>query len=76
MREGKRSRNRSGGHACACAGMACQSVDAQDNFHAFWADGHGREPSASSLCFGTKAGDVYRLPGRMMEEFAAPERMD
>jgi hypothetical protein len=51
-------------------------VNAHDGFYAFWADGHGREPSASSLYFCTKAGEVYRLPGRMTEEFAVPERVN
>jgi hypothetical protein len=56
--------------------FARRPVDAHDGFYAFWADGHGRQPSPSSLYFCTKAGDVYRLPTRMTEEFATPERMD
>ncbi len=55
---------------------ARRPVNAHDNFYAFWADGHGREPSASSLYFCTKAGQVYRLPGRMTEEFAQPEKIN
>jgi hypothetical protein len=55
---------------------ARRPVHAQDGFYAFWADGHGREPSASSLYFCTKAGEVYRLPARMTEEFARPEKMN
>jgi len=51
-------------------------VNAHDGFYAFWADGHGREPSASSLYFCTKAGDVFRLPSRMAEEFAQPEKVN
>jgi hypothetical protein len=54
---------------------ARRPVDAQDGFYAFWADGHGRQPSASSLYFCNKTGDVYRLPPRMTEEFARPERI-
>ena len=42
--------------------MRRRPVNAHDDFYAFWADGHGRQPSASSLYFCTKAGDVYRLP--------------
>ena len=55
---------------------ARRPVNARDDFYAFWADGHGRQPSASSLYFCTKAGDVYRLPARMTEEFATPEKMN
>ena len=51
-------------------------VNAHDGFYAFWADGHGREPSASSLYFCTKTGEMFRLPRRMTEEFAAPERVN
>ncbi len=51
-------------------------VNAHDGFYGFWADGHGREPSASSLYFCTKTGEVYRLPRRMTEEFAAPEKVN
>jgi hypothetical protein len=55
---------------------ARRPVNADDDFYAFWADGHGRQPSASSLYFCNKAGDAFRLPGRMTEEFATPEKMD
>jgi hypothetical protein len=55
---------------------ARRPVSAQDGFYAFWADGHGRQPSPSSLYFCTKAGDVYRLPHRMTDEFARPERVN
>ncbi|HOV77576.1 MAG TPA: hypothetical protein PLS24_06080, partial [Sedimentisphaerales bacterium] len=51
-------------------------VNAHDGFYAFWADGHGREPSASSLYFCTKGGDVFRLPSLMTEEFATPQRLN
>jgi len=51
-------------------------VNAHDGFYAFWADGHGRQPSASSLYFCTRAGDVFRLPTRMAGEFAEPEKMN
>lgn len=50
-------------------------VGAQAGFYAFWADGHGREPSASSLYFSTKAGAVFRLPGQMSQPMAFPERL-
>ena len=51
-------------------------VNAHDGFYAFWADGHGREPSASSLYFSTRSGDVFRLPSHMAEEFAQPEKVN
>jgi len=51
-------------------------VNAHDDFYAFWADGHGRQPSESSLYFCTKAGVVYRLPRRMTADFAKPERIN
>jgi hypothetical protein len=56
--------------------FARRPVNAHDDFYAFWADGHGRQPSASSLYFCNKAGDVFRLPGRMTAEFAMPEKMN
>jgi hypothetical protein len=37
-------------------------VDAHPDFHALWADGHGRRPSKSWLYFATKGGQVVRLP--------------
>lgn len=51
-------------------------LNARDGFYGFWADGHGRGPSSSSLYFCTKAGEVYRLPARMTEEFAEPEKVN
>jgi hypothetical protein len=53
--------------------FAGRPVNADDDLYAFWADGHGREPSASSLYFCNKAGNVYRLPRTMTQDFAAPE---
>jgi hypothetical protein len=51
-------------------------VNAHDGFYAFWADGNGREPSTSSFYFCTKAGDMFRLPRDMAEDFALPERVN
>ncbi len=48
-------------------------VNAHPDFYAFWADGHGREPSISRLYFCNKAGDVFRLPFDMEGETAKPE---
>jgi hypothetical protein len=54
---------------------ARQPVNAHEDFYALWADGHGRQPSESSLYLCTKVGDVYRLPRRMDGEFARAERI-
>jgi hypothetical protein len=51
-------------------------VNPQKDFYAFWADGHGRQPSASSLYFCTRGGDVFRLPSQMTEEFARPQKLN
>lgn len=50
-------------------------VNAHEDFYAFWADGHGREPSHSSVYFSNRAGDVFRLPRQMTDEFARPEKI-
>jgi hypothetical protein len=51
-------------------------VNAHPDFYAFWADGHGREPSISRLYFCNKDGDVFRLPFDMEGETAKPERVE
>lgn len=51
-------------------------VNAHPDFYAFWADGHGREPSNSRLYFCNEKGDVYKLPESMTEEFQFPVKMD
>ncbi|MBC6491397.1 BNR-4 repeat-containing protein [Flavihumibacter stibioxidans] len=50
-------------------------VQVQDGFVAFWADGHGRQPSPSSLYFANRKGEVYRLPQKMKKKFARPQRI-
>lgn len=50
-------------------------VNAHPGFYAYWADGHGRKPSASRLYFATKEGDVFRLPTVMTGDFAKPEHV-
>jgi hypothetical protein len=50
-------------------------VNAHPDFYGFWADGHGRRPSASRLYFCNQKGDVFRLPQTMTGDFAAPERV-
>ncbi len=42
-----------------------RALDAHPDFVALWADGHGRQPSASRLYFSNAAGDVYQLPVTM-----------
>ncbi len=48
-------------------------VNAHPGFYAFWADGHGRQPSASSLYFSDSKGNVYRLPRKMSGAYEKPE---
>lgn len=54
---------------------ARRPVDANPDFYAFWADGHGRRPSESRLYFCNIKGEVFRLPTTMTSDFAAPERV-
>ncbi len=52
-------------------------VNAHPDFYAFWADGHGRQPSESRLYFCDRTGEkVFRLPPRMTNDFERPERLD
>jgi hypothetical protein len=48
---------------------ARKSVEPHPDFYAFWADGHGREPSGSSLYIATKKGKVFQLPPAMAQDF-------
>lgn len=48
-------------------------VNAHPGFYAFWADGNGRQPSASHLYFSDKKGNVYRLPAKMTKAYEKPE---
>ena len=51
-------------------------VNAHRDFYAFWADGHGRQPSESRLYFCNKTGNrVWRLPYEMEGEFTKPDRV-
>jgi hypothetical protein len=50
-------------------------VNAHPDFYAFWADGHGRQPSLSQLYFCDRAGNVYFLPREMDADTATPERL-
>jgi len=51
-------------------------VDPHPDFYALWADGHGREPSPSTLYFCDRQGNVYVLPREMREDFARPVRWE
>jgi len=53
---------------------ARRPVNAHPEFYAFWADGHGREPSKSLLYFCSRDGDVYALPEEMKKESERPLR--
>lgn len=52
---------------------ARRPVNVNPDFYAFWADGHGREPSESRLYFCDQDGNVYRLPQKMDGDFVKPE---
>ncbi|MCA9248285.1 MAG: BNR-4 repeat-containing protein [Planctomycetales bacterium] len=48
-------------------------VGVQRDFYAFWADGHGRQPSLSQLYFANADGDVFVLPRAMPHDTAVPQ---
>jgi hypothetical protein len=49
-------------------------LHAAPGFYAFWADGHGRQPSPSRLYFyNADKGQVFRLPVHMEGPMADPE---
>jgi hypothetical protein len=51
-------------------------LNAEPDFYAFWADGHGRELSPSRLYFCDKTGrTAFRLPEKMDDEFMKPEKL-
>lgn len=53
---------------------ARRPLHTHDGFYAFWADGHGRQPSESLLYFYDRsAGAVKVLPHDMASDMAAPE---
>ncbi len=54
---------------------ARKSITPHPDFYAFWADGHGREPSESSLYVANKEGEVFRLPENMKRDKAKLKRM-
>lgn len=48
---------------------------AHPEFYALWADGHGRQHSASVLYFADQKGRVYQLPPTMSGETSRPRRV-
>ena len=51
-------------------------VNAHSDFFAFWADGHGRQPSPSRLYFCNRQGEVKRMPTSMDGAEQVPEVVD
>ncbi len=51
---------------------ARRAVNVHPGFYAFWADGHGRQPSKSRLYFSDKKGNVFVLPETMTAETEKP----
>ena len=52
-------------------------LDAHPTFYAFWADGHGRRPSASRLYFWDQSRRrAFRLPATMTGDAATPEQLE
>ena len=49
-------------------------LGASDGFYTFWADGNPDKFSISYLYFATAAGEVFRMPYNMTEEWEKPER--
>jgi hypothetical protein len=54
---------------------ARRPVAAHPDFYAIWADGHGRQPSQSSLYFCSKEGKVWVLPREMNRDFEKPRSL-
>ena len=52
-----------------------RTINAAPGFYAFWADGNGREPSEADLFFSNRDGDVFKLPRKMTEDEATPEKV-
>ncbi|MCA9152541.1 MAG: hypothetical protein KDA92_24730, partial [Planctomycetales bacterium] len=46
-------------------------LNAHPDFVAIWADGHGRQPSESTLYFCNADGEVFQLPREMHSDFAS-----
>ena len=55
-------------HSVCNHNYARRPVNAHADFYAFWADGHGRQPSESRLYICTKDGEVRVLPEQMRDD--------
>ncbi len=55
---------------------ARRPVNAHPDFYALWADGHALKPSASSLYFCDREGNVYMLPREMTKDWAVPRKIN
>lgn len=56
---------------------ARRPLHANPGFYAYWADGHGRQPSESRLYFyDQRENAVYRLPEHVEGESAKPEKVE
>jgi hypothetical protein len=53
---------------------ARRPLNAHPDFYAFWADGHGRQPSESRFYISDKEGNVFMLPQHMQGEMAKLEK--
>ena len=51
-------------------------VNAHPDFYAFWATGHGRKKSPSTLYFCNIKGDVFELPRKMEGDTAKPKKIN
>ena len=51
-------------------------VNANPEFYALWADGHGRKPSESTLYFCDSDGNVHILPREMKSDFEKPQLLE
>jgi len=49
-----------------------RALNAHPDFISIWADGHGRQPSESSLYFSDIRGNVFQLPEAMNDATASP----
>ena len=54
---------------------ARRPLNVHPDFYAFWADGHGRQPSESRLYISDKDGNVFRFPQQMNGEMAKLDKM-
>jgi hypothetical protein len=55
---------------------ARRPVNVHADFYAFWADGHGRQPSPSNLYFCDAEGNVFMLPRKMQDGYEKPLRIN